>query len=126
MLPQAALRRANLDVRTHAQATRLLFEDGKAAGVAYCHPAHPRARAVLARREVIVSCGAINTPAASAVWPGAGWMLREHGIDVVRDLPGVGENLSDHYSVRVARVKNMQTMNQLVKGLRLAGQIGAG
>ena len=37
----------------------------------------------------------------------------------------MGENLSDHYSVRVvARVKNMQTMNQLVKGLRLAGQIG--
>ena len=122
-----ALRRANLDVRTHAQATRLLFEDGKAAGVAYCHPAHPaRPRAVLARREVIVSCGAINTPKLlqlSGLGPAG--LLREHGIDVVRDLPGVGENLSDHYSVRVvARVKNMQTMNQLVRGLRLAGQIG--
>ena len=42
----------------------------------------------------------------------------------MRDLAGVGENLSDHYSVRVvARVKNSQTMNQLVKGLSLAGQI---
>ena len=85
-----------------------------------------RARAVLARREVIVSCGAINTPKLlqlSGLGPAG--LLREHGIDVVRDLPGVGENLSDHYSVRVvARVKNMQTMNQLVKGLRLAGQIG--
>ncbi|MBO1014573.1 GMC family oxidoreductase N-terminal domain-containing protein [Achromobacter sp. SD115] len=121
-----AMGRKNLEVRTHAQATRILFDGGKAVGVAYCHPAHPsQVRAVRARREVIVSCGAINTPKLlqlSGLGPAE--FLRQHNIDVVCDLPGVGENLSDHYSVRVvARVKNSQTMNQLVKGLSLAGQI---
>ncbi|MDQ6215947.1 GMC family oxidoreductase [Achromobacter insolitus] len=121
-----AMGRKNLEVRTYAQATRILFDGGKAAGVAYCHPAHPsQVRAVRARREVIVSCGAINTPKLlqlSGLGPAE--LLRQHNIDVVCDLPGVGENLSDHYSVRVvARVKNSQTMNQLVKGLSLAGQI---
>lgn len=121
-----AMARKNLDVRTTAQATRVLFDGTRAVGVAYCHPAHPaRVRAVRANREVIVACGAINTPKLlqlSGLGPAD--LLREHGIPVVRDLPGVGENLSDHYSVRiVARVKNSQTMNELVKGLNLAGQI---
>ncbi|MCW0208635.1 MAG: GMC family oxidoreductase N-terminal domain-containing protein [Achromobacter sp.] len=121
-----AMARKNLEVRTYAQATRILFEGARAVGVAYCHPAHPsQVRAVRARREVIVSCGAINTPKLlqlSGLGPAD--LLRQHNIEVVRDLPGVGENLSDHYSVRVvARVKNSQTMNQLVKGLSLAGQI---
>jgi choline dehydrogenase len=97
-----AMARKNLEVRTYSQV-----------------------RAVRARREVIVSCGAINTPKLlqlSGLGPAD--LLRQHNIDVVCDLPGVGENLSDHYSVRVvARVKNSQTMNQLVKGLSLAGQI---
>ncbi|MGE8639135.1 MAG: GMC family oxidoreductase [Achromobacter sp.] len=121
-----AMARKNLDVRTYAQATRVLFDGARAVGVAYCHPAHPaRVRAVRATREVIVACGAINTPKLlqlSGLGPAE--LLREHGIPVVCDLPGVGENLSDHYSVRiVARVKNSQTMNELVKGLNLAGQI---
>ncbi|CAB3739189.1 GMC family oxidoreductase [Achromobacter kerstersii] len=121
-----AMARKNLDVRTYAQATRVLFDGTRAVGVAYCHPAHPsRLRAVRASREVIVACGAINTPKLlqlSGIGPAD--LLRQHGIDVVRDLPGVGENLSDHYSVRiVARVKNSKTMNELVKGFSLAGQI---
>lgn len=121
-----AMARKNLDVRTYAQATRVLFDGARAVGVAYCHPAHPaRVRSVRARREVIVACGAINTPKLlqlSGLGPAE--LLRQHGIPVVCDLPGMGENLSDHYSVRiVARVKNSQTMNELVKGLKLAGQI---
>lgn len=122
-----AMARKNLDVRTYAQATRVLFDATRAAGVAYCHPLHPaRTRAVRARCEVIVACGAINTPKLlqlSGLGPTD--LLHQHAIDVVRDLPGVGENLSDHYSVRiVARVRNSQTMNELVKGLNLVGQIG--
>ena len=118
--------RANLTVRTYAQATKVLFEGTRAIGVSYRDPRQPSvAHAVKARREVIVSSGAINTPKLlqlSGLGPAD--FLREKGIAVVRDLPGVGENLSDHYSVRVvARVKNMQTMNQLVRGLNLVGQI---
>ena len=75
-----------------------------------------------------MSCGAINTPKLlqlSGLGPAG--LLREHGIDVVRDLPGVGENLSDHYSVRVvARVKNMQTMNQLVRACVWPARSAAG
>lgn len=121
-----AMARGDVSVRTRAQATRILFKQGRAAGVAYCDPRHPSAvRAVRAVREVIVSAGAFNTPKLLQLSGlGPAQLLRQHGIEVVRDLPGVGENLSDHYSVRiVARVKNSQTMNELVKGLRLAGQI---
>ena len=56
-----------------------------------------RAREVRARREVIVSTGSINTPQLlklSGIGPAA--ELREHGIPVIRDMPGVGENLQDH------------------------------
>ncbi|RKP44436.1 GMC family oxidoreductase [Pararobbsia silviterrae] len=118
--------RANLTVRTYAQATQVVFEGSRAVGVRYCDPRQPSiVHTVMARREVIVSSGAINTPKLlqlSGLGPAD--FLREKGIAVVCDLPGVGENLSDHYSVRVvARVKNMQTMNQLVRGLNLVGQI---
>ncbi|MFU1926075.1 GMC family oxidoreductase [Bordetella hinzii] len=121
-----AMSRKNLTVRTHAQATQVLFEGNRAVGVAYRDPRQPSAaRSVRANREVIVASGAINTPKLlqlSGLGPGD--FLRELGIPVVRDLPGVGENLSDHYSVRVvARVRQSQTMNELVKGLNLVGQV---
>ena len=118
--------RANLQVKTYAQATRIVFEGRKAIGVVYVHPDRPsESKVVLAKKEVIVACGAINTPKLlqlSGIGPGQ--LLQTYGIDVVNDLAGVGENLSDHYSVRVvARVKNSQTMNELVKGLNLGGQL---
>lgn len=118
--------RRNLHVKTYAQATRLLFEGRTAIGVAYGDPRTGKpAGTVLARKEVIVACGAINTPKLlqlSGLGPAA--LLKERGIPVVHDLPGVGENLADHYSVRiVAKVKNAATMNELVKGVRLGGQI---
>jgi choline dehydrogenase len=90
-----ALSRANLAVRTHSFATRILFEGQRAAGVEYRRG--DATQAVRARREVIVSAGSINSPKLlklSGVGPAA--ELREHGIAVVRDLPGVGENLQDH------------------------------
>jgi len=90
-----AMRRSNLAVRTHALTTRILFEGGRAVGVEYRRGG--AAHTVQARREVIVSTGSINTPKLlklSGIGPAA--ELREHGIAVVRDVPGVGENLQDH------------------------------
>lgn len=79
----------------------------------------------MAGKEVIIACGAINTPKLlqlSGVGPAG--LLQALAIPIVHALPGVGENLSDHYSVRVvARVKNIETMNELVKGLKLGGQL---
>ena len=118
--------RKNLDIQTHAQATRILFGGKRAIGVEVAHPQGrgPR-RSILANREVIICCGAINTPRLlqlSGVGPAE--HLKSVGVDVVHDLPGVGEGLSDHYSVRVvARVHGAKTLNEMARGLSLGGEI---
>jgi len=90
-----AMRRVNLTVRTHALATRVLFEGRRAVGVRYRRGGvfHE----VRARREVILCAGPINSPQLlllSGIGPQH--ELAAHGIGVVRELPGVGENLQDH------------------------------
>jgi choline dehydrogenase len=90
-----AMRRPNLAVRTGVLATAIEFEGRRAVGVRYRDG--DRERLVGARREVLVCGGAINSPQLlklSGIGPGA--ELAALGIPVVRDLPGVGENLQDH------------------------------
>lgn len=93
-----AMARANLRVTPLAMATRILFEGRRAVGVAYRvgGPSGPE-RQVMARREVILAGGAINSPALlklSGVGPGA--ELARLGLLVLADRAGVGENLQDH------------------------------
>jgi choline dehydrogenase len=87
-----ALRRPNLRVVTDAQVRELLWADpGRVSGVAY------RDVTAHARREVVLSAGAIGTPQLlmlSGIGPGA--HLRAHGITVRHDVPGVGQGLRDH------------------------------
>ena len=94
-----ARRRPNLHVEVEALATRVLFEGKRAVGVAYeVHGARKEARAT---RAVIVSCGSFNSPQLlqlSGVGPRA--LLERHGIPVVHDAPGVGEDLQDHFYCR--------------------------
>jgi choline dehydrogenase-like flavoprotein len=88
--------RPNLSVRHGEQAVRILIEDGAAVGVLTRDLDGVTAR-LQARREVIVCCGAIDTPKLlqlSGIGPAR--VLRDAGVDVVADLPGVGENLMDH------------------------------
>ena len=110
--------RASLAVRTGAHATRVVLEAGRAVGVEYLAGNEPRQ--VRARREVIVSAGALNSPKLlqlSGIGPAA--LLNSMGIPVHCDLP-VGENLRDHYTVRiVARARETDTINDLVRGPRL-------
>jgi choline dehydrogenase len=90
-----AMRRPKLAVRTRALATRILFDGRRAIGIEYCKG--DSIQRVRARREVILSTGSINSPKLlklSGIGPAA--ELRKHGIAVLRDLPGVGENLQDH------------------------------
>jgi len=90
-----AMRRRNLAVRTHSLATRVLFEGRRAVGVAYRRG--NEGHVARARREVIVSAGPIQSPKLlklSGVGPAQ--ELTQHGIGVIHDLPGVGENLQDH------------------------------
>jgi len=90
-----AMKRRNLTVRTQALATGILFEGARAAGLRYLRGGTPQE--VRVRRELLVCGGPINSPQLlklSGLGPAA--ELRQHGIAVVRDLPGVGENLQDH------------------------------
>lgn len=91
-------KRPNLKIITGALARKLLFEGGRASGVLYT--VGGRAFAEGAAREVILCGGAINSPQLlmlSGIGPAA--HLRQHGIAVRADLPGVGANLQDHLDV---------------------------
>ncbi len=90
-----AMERANLTVITKARATRILFEGKRASRVRY---RRGRREATLsARREVILSGGAFNSPQLLQL-SGVGNPddIRPHGIEMVHELPGVGRNLRDH------------------------------
>ncbi|HEY7483365.1 MAG TPA: GMC family oxidoreductase N-terminal domain-containing protein [Streptosporangiaceae bacterium] len=90
-----AAKRPNLTIETDTTVTKILIGDGRAAGVRYLHAGEQRR--ALARGEVILCGGAINSPQLlmlSGVGPAG--HLREHGIDLVLDMPGVGEGLQDH------------------------------
>jgi choline dehydrogenase len=90
-----AMRRANLKVLTHALATRIRFDGKRAVGLEYTRGGS--AQRVDINAELILSCGPIASPQLlklSGVGPAA--ELRELGLQVVEDLPGVGENLQDH------------------------------
>jgi len=98
---KSALARPNLSVRTRAQATRVLTEGTRAVGVEWLeNGVMHQARAT---REVILSGGAVNSPQLlmlSGIGPAD--HLRAHGIAVIADLPGVGQNLQDHMFLPVA------------------------
>ena len=114
--------RKNLTVYTESQVTRILFEERRAFGVEL-KKGGPRGQTgkIYARKEIILSGGAINSPQLlqlSGIGPKN--LLKELGIPVVHNLPGVGENLRDHYAPRfTARVKNIDTINEKARGPKL-------
>ena len=121
-----AMKRRNLTVRTHAHATNLVFDGKRAVGVRYLKGGrNGKPVEVRVNKEVILSGGAVNTPQLlqiSGVGPTP--LLQSLGIQVMHELPGVGENLRDHYAPRfVVRVKGAETINEKSHGLRLAGEV---
>lgn len=109
-----ARKRPNLQVRIDALASRVVIEDGQAVGVAYS--SNGVEHTVLARREVILCGGVFNSPQLlqlSGVGPSE--LLENAGIDVKKHLPGVGENLQDHFSVTMSyRCTAPITINDIV------------
>jgi choline dehydrogenase len=90
-----AMKRPNLAVKTGIAVARVVLEGRRACGVSFIEGG--TARTVRARREVILAGGSINSPQLLKLSGiGHGAELQAHGIDVVYDLPGVGENLQDH------------------------------
>ena len=120
-----ALKRPNLTVITHAQATRVLLNGQRAVGVAYRADAHAPEQEVRARREVVLTAGAANTPKLLMLSGiGAPERLTPHGIEVLHALPGVGSNLQDHHMIRSScRVHGVTTLNEMARGWRLGVQV---
>ncbi|MCE2520813.1 MAG: choline dehydrogenase [Alphaproteobacteria bacterium] len=95
-----SLSRPNLTLKTCAMVQRLVIDGNRASGVVFSQGGETHT--VEAEREVILSGGAINSPQTlmlSGIGPAS--HLREHGIEVRCDLPGVGQNLQDHASLAV-------------------------
>ncbi|MHA6730234.1 GMC family oxidoreductase [Devosia sp. A369] len=92
----SARRRPNLSILSGAEAKSLMLEGGRCVGVRFRR--NNKLEEVRATREVIVSCGAINSPKLLEL-SGIGnpEILSRYGIPVVQELVGVGENLRDHY-----------------------------
>lgn len=105
-----ALKRKNLMLRTKSHATRVLFDGGRAVGIEYLRGG--KKHQVKARREVILSGGAINSPQLlmlSGIGDGAA--LAQHGIAVQSHLPAVGRNLQDHLAVSYFYKVRTATLN---------------
>jgi choline dehydrogenase len=116
-----AMRRANLRVITHALAGRVLFAGKRAVGVSFTERGEKRT--ARATREVILCGGAINSPQLlmlSGVGPAE--HLQATGVEIVYDLPGVGQNLQDHFQCRmVYRCRYPITVNDMMMSrLRMA------
>jgi choline dehydrogenase len=106
--------RGNLQVETSALAQRILFEGRRAKGVEYRQQG--TLRTVCARKEVLVSSGAYNSPQLlqlSGVGPAE--LIKQHGIEIVLDAAGVGNDLQDHLQVRlVTRCTQTVTLNDVI------------
>lgn len=117
-------KRSNLRVVTGAHATRLVLREGRATGVGYRQKG--KTGRALARREVILSAGAIHTPhllMLSGVGDGA--HLKEHGIEVQHHLSGVGQNYSEHTAVAVKyRCSQPISLYNFLNPLRAGLEVG--
>ncbi len=92
--------RNNLTIATKCRITRILLDGTRASGVEYVQSG--KLHRVSAGEEVILCAGATNSPhllMLSGIGPAA--QLRQHGIDMVADLPGVGQNLQDHWDCQI-------------------------
>ncbi len=110
-----ARRRPNLAVVSHALARRVLFRGRRALGVEYQR--NGEVRAARARREVLLSAGAINSPQLLML-SGIGELrqLARAGVEPIAELPGVGRNLQDHLQARVVlRARQAITYNDIFR-----------
>ena len=118
--------RKNLRIETGAEVERVVIDGGRATGIVFSKNGQ-RLRADVAG-EIVLAAGAIGTPKLLELSGiGNGELLSEHGIDVKRDLRGVGENLQDHLQIRtVFGITGARTLNDMSAGwsgkLRIAAE----
>jgi len=105
-----------LQIVVEAQVLRIEIDGGRATGVTLRHLG--RTETLTARAGVVLCAGALNTPRLlmlSGIGPGR--HLRDHGIEVVRDLPGVGGNLQEHPGCHLVNEVDSRTLNTDSRGL---------
>jgi choline dehydrogenase len=118
------MRRRNLQVVTNILAQKIIFEGRRAVGIEM----RSGERVITAKctREVLLSAGSLNSPKLlmlSGVGPGR--HLQQHGIKVIQDLPGVGENLQDNYGGQITWYCNQPfTMNDVMLSKRRQLMVG--
>ncbi|MBF6603255.1 MAG: FAD-dependent oxidoreductase [Sphingorhabdus sp.] len=120
---RAARKRPNLTIITDALAEKIILENKRARGVRYKQ--HGQQKEIFARRAVILSAGAIASPQLLEL-SGIGnpQILQENGIEPLHELPGVGENLQEHYMVPfLCRVSEPVSMNEQGRGFPLIRQL---
>lgn len=107
--------RSNLHILTKTLVSRVLFKNKKAIGVEVIR--NGQKTAIHADTEVILSAGAIQSPQIlqlSGIGPGK--LLKKHGVDVLVDSPGVGQNLQDHYQMRtIVRMRSRASLNNQIR-----------
>lgn len=119
-----AMKRSNLQVETHAMATRILFEGKRAVGVEFVQ--NGQKRTIRARREVILAAGAVESPKLLEISGiGQGALLQSLGVELVHESPMVGENMQDHVmiGVQVRLKEDAHSINHRTRGLNLIGEI---
>ena len=117
-------KRPNLTIITHAQTSRIVLENNRATGVVYKDRAGAE-HLVRSGREIVLSAGSIGSPQIlMCSGLGEAVQLQDHGIDVVKNLPGVGKNLQDHLQARIVYKCNEPTLNDEVRSLFNQALIG--
>ncbi|MCY6382817.1 GMC family oxidoreductase [Hoeflea prorocentri] len=117
-------KRENLQIITKAHVQNIVFDGKRASGVRFKDRGGAE-RLVKANKEIVLSAGAIGSPQIMMLSGlGEADQLREHGIDVVADLSGVGKNLQDHLQARLVFKCNEPTLNDEVRSLFNQARIG--
>jgi choline dehydrogenase len=116
-LSREVRKRPNLKILDRAQVMRLMMEGRQVVGVEYVREGH--VSIARAARQVVLAAGAIGTPQIMMLSGlGSATHLKEHGIEVISDMPGVGANLQDHLQIRTSfRISGARTLNDLQAGL---------
>lgn len=118
-----ARQRKNLEIITNIQTEKVLIQDGRAVGIRARH--NNKMTEIKARREVVLSAGAIGSPQILMLsGVGDADELKPHGIDVKVDLKGVGKNLQDHLQARPVFKTDLSTINVETNNLFKQALIG--
>lgn len=109
-----AMKRANVRVLLNALATRVRFEGLRAVGVDFLRGG--RVQSALARREIVLSAGAVGSPQLLELSGiGSGERLASLGLPMVRDNNNVGEHLQDHVGINYTWRARQATLNQILR-----------